>query len=245
MSQEKQQKSDKLNEYLKDYILLKETKEHPDLIIAKNRLTYNKKVEQVSKKLNLDLQNNLEDYIVNINWNESHNLLKELNSFMLNPKLFAEFLKLLKSGNAFDGNKDKVNSNELEKILNGIIELRNPCRAEWLDHKYFKSSNKLQVTYHKFDSSGKLIEFTEKLDPDTLLKYILSEIILEDWINNTTSQGLPKSNVQKGDLYYWRPREGRVAGFDANAGRADLDCVGDPDNSGGDLGVREVKIFKK
>ncbi len=234
-----------------NYILLPQTKEHPDLLIAKNRLAYDSEVEKAGKKLGLSLQDNNQGYIGYIDWNKSHNLLKELDSFMLNPKLFTEFLKLLKSGNAFNGNKKQVNSNELETILNEIIEVRNPWRAEWLDNKYFKQGgilgfgSKLSVTYHKFDSSGKLVQVTEDLDPDTLMETKTWGISLDDWINNPNSQGLPKSNVKDGSLYYLKPIEGKAARFDAVAAWAHLDYVGVPDYSYAVLGVRGAKIFKK
>ncbi len=238
-------KSDKLDNYLKNYILLPQNNEHPDLIIAKNRLSYNTEVEQAAKKLSLNLKNNSQDYIGNINFDQSHNLLEELGSFMLNPKLFTEFLKLLKSGNAIDGNKNKINSNELETILKGITELRDPFRREWLDHKYSQSKNKLLVTYHKFDSSGKLIKVTEALDSDTLMEDKTPGMDLEDWINNRTSQGLPKSNVSDGSLYFLKPTEESVTRFDAYADWAVLFCNRDPLTWSASLGVREVKIFRR
>src|SRR3989344_6260812 len=232
-----------------NYILLPQTNEHTDLLIAKNRLAYDSEVEKASKKLGLNLQNNSQGYIGNINREQALKLNNELNSFTLNSKLFAEFLKLLKSGRALDGTKKQVNSRELETILKEIIEVRNPWRSEWLDNKYSKSGgvlgigSKLSVTYHKFDSSGKLIEVTEPLDSDTLMENKTPGISLEDWVNNPNSQGLPKSNVPDGSLYFWHPREGRVARFVADADGADLYCLGYPDGSDGVLGVRVAKIF--
>jgi len=93
---------------LSQYILLKETNEHPDLLIAKNRLAYNAEVDKAGKKLGLNLQNNTQGYIGHINWELALKLNNELGGFTLNPKLFAEFLKLLKSGKAFDGTKNKL-----------------------------------------------------------------------------------------------------------------------------------------
>ena len=233
-----------------NYILLKETNEHPDLLIAKNRLAYDTEVDKVAKNLGLTLQNNSQGYIGNINWEQALKLNNGLNNFTLNPKLFAEFLKLLKTGRALDGKKNQVNSNELEQILNEIIEVRNPWRAEWLDNKYSKQGgvlgigSKLSVTYHKFDSSGKLVEVTEPLDADTLMQNKTPGISLDDWLNNPNFQGLPKANVQDGSLYYWQPIEGKVAGFGAVADWAGLGCDGDPDSSNGVLGVRAAKILK-
>ena len=91
-----------------NYILLEQTTEHPDLLIAKNRLAYDAEVDKAGKKLGLNLQNNKQGYIGNINWEQGLKLNNELGNFTLNPRLFAEFLKLLKSGKAFDGTKSKL-----------------------------------------------------------------------------------------------------------------------------------------
>ena len=213
------------------------------MLIAKKRLAYDAEVDKASKKLGLNLQDNNQGYIGNINWEQALNLNKELGNFTLNPKLFAEFLKLLKSGRAFNGAGKKVDPKELEQILNEITEVRNPWRAEWLDNKYSKSNDKIQVTYHKFDSSGNLVEVTEQLDPETLIQNKTPGINLEDWIENPTLQGLPKSNVKDGSLYFWQPTEGRVARFVAGADGAGLGCYGGPLGSDPGLGVRAAKIF--
>ncbi len=184
------------------------------------------------------------------NWFDAHEELHKQNARMLTLKEFAEFLKLLKSGKAFDGTKNKVDSRELETIIKEIIEFRNPYRSEWLDNRYSKKGgileirSKLSVTYHKFDSSGKLVEVTEQLDPDTLMEDKIPGISLGDWIENPTPQGLPKSNTKDGKLYYWQPTEGSVVRFNADAGRVVLNCDRDPASSYPALGVRAAKIFK-
>ncbi|MBI2671838.1 hypothetical protein HYX16_02800 [Candidatus Woesearchaeota archaeon] len=233
----------------KNYILLPQTNEHPDLLVAKNRLAHNAEVEKAGEKLGLNLQNNNQGYIGNINWEQALKLNKELGNFTLNPKLFAEFLKLLKSGKAFNGEGNQVSSGELEQILNEIVEVRNPWRSEWLDSKYVKQGgilgigSKLAVTYNKFDSSGNLVDVPEILDPDTLMQTKTPGINSDDWRDNPNSQGLPRSNIKDGSLYYWPPIEGRVAWFGADAGGAVLGCDGYPLDSDADLGVRGAKIF--
>ena len=219
-----------------NYILLPQTTEHPDLLIAKNRLFYDTEVDKAAKKLGLNLENNSQGYIGNINWEQALKLNNEAGNFTLNPKLFAEFLKLLKSGRPLDGKGVQVNSSELENILKEIIEVRSPYRAEWLDAKYSKLGAQLQVNYHKFDSSGKLIEVTETLDTDTMLQNKTPGINLDDWVNNPTSQGLPRTSVKEGNLYFWHPRESRVARFGAGPGGAYLGCNGDPQYSDSALG---------
>ena len=208
---------------LTDYILLPETKNHPAIIIDQNISYKNKK------------------------WAQTNDLLRQEDAFMLSPGLFAEFLKLLKSekelydglGNLIDGSKIK------ERILKGILDIRNPWRAEWLDHKYSGGNNKLAVTYHKFDSSGKLIQVTEPLDKDTLIKNRDPGISLEDWINNQTNQGLPKKTVNQSSLWYWPPTENYVAGFFACADWIYLNCFSDPNVSDLNLGARSARLYQK
>lgn len=230
-----------------NYVLLPESKDHPNILVPFNRLSYNIKLELTARKLKLDLKNNSRDYVGNITYQEALELAKELNGFMLSPSLYVEFLKILKSGKALDGNKKKTKSSRLEKTLKDITEQRAPWRAELLNQRYklrggTESPIELVVIYQGFNSSGELIQIEEPLDSDTLRQN--KKISLDDWINNPTTQGLPKSNVQDGNLYCWSPKEGRVAGFYAGAGRASLSCNGYPDNSDGDLGVRVAKILK-
>ena len=99
----------------------------------------------------------------------------------------------------------------------------------------------MNVTYHKF-VNGKLELVTETLDEDTLTKD--KRISLEDWMNNQTSQGLPRKDVEKGSLYFWSPTDGSVVRFYAGAGRVDLDCDRDPAVSDPAVGVRVVREKK-
>ena len=219
-----------------NYLLLPQTEEHPDLLVPLNRLAYGPEVEAVAKELKLNLRNNIQGYIGNINFEQANALCLSLDGFMNTPSYLAETLRILNSGKAFDGAGRKLQNPE--KAFKDITGQKNPWRSEWLKHIYSKKDNQLQVTYHKFDSSEHLIQVTEPLDEDTLTKD--KKISLEDWVNNPTSQGLPKNSVKDGSLYYWQPKEGRVAGFIAYAGRAGLYCVGGASYSNANLGVRVV-----
>ena len=154
----------------------------------------------------------------------------------MNPSYFVEKLKLLKSGEAFNRNGNKHDHKRLELAFKEITEVRNPWRAEWLNHRYSKQDSRLQVTYHKF-VNGKLEKVTEPLNEDTLMQDRAPGISLDDWIENPTSQGLPRKSVKEGSLYFWHPRENRVARFGAGAGRSDLGCDGGPMGSYSVVGV--------
>mgnify|MGYP001607946582 FL=1 len=67
------------------------------------------------------------------------------------------------------------------------------------------------------------------------------DISLDSWLGvGATSQGMPKPEIPKGDLYYWNPRENRVARFDAYSYRAFLNCGRNPGSRNSVLGVFAV-----
>ncbi|MEK6974320.1 MAG: hypothetical protein AABW41_03750, partial [Nanoarchaeota archaeon] len=66
-------------------------------------------------------------------------------------------------------------------------------------------------------------------------------IDLEEWINNSTTQGFPRKDSLRGDLYYYAPVNGRVAWFGADSDGAWLYCCGDPGVTGAGLGVRGAR----
>jgi len=223
-----------------NYLLLKESKAHPELIVPLGRLVYGPEMEELAKELKLSLRNNAQGYIGNINFEQAEDLSRGLEGFMTTPSLFVEKLKLLLSGEAYDGSGNKHDPKKLEKAFKEITEVRNPWRAEWLGHRYSKQENQLQVTYNKF-VDGKLTKVTEPLDEDTLMENRTPGISLESWIENPTSQGLPRKTVEKGSLYFWHPRDKSVAWFNANAGRSYLDCNWDAQNSNDEVGVAVVR----
>jgi len=57
------------------------------------------------------------------------------------------------------------------------------------------------------------------------------------WIRNPTSQGAPKKDVARGDSYSFYPRDGSVARFFANSGRAGFSCDRNPLYSSASRGV--------
>ncbi|MBI2672499.1 hypothetical protein HYX16_06205 [Candidatus Woesearchaeota archaeon] len=173
--------------------------------------------------------------------------LKQERSFMLNPNELVEAIGLLKSEEVVYNGKGNRISNELKKrFLDELIALKNPWRGTRLDHQYSIITGHLYgVSTHQFDSSGKLIEVLIGLDENTLMEDRISGIDFDDWIKNPNQSGLPRKNVKEGRLYYWKPREGKVAGFGADAFRADLVCDGNPLGSGADLGVRRAKILDR
>jgi len=179
-------------------------------------------------------------YHKNKNWRECHELLQKDNAYMLTIKQFADFLSLIKSGKAYDGAGKKINSKELEKIFLEITEVRDTYRAEWLDADFKVKSGKLYINYNHDVSNGNLVPGNSESLEACLMDNKTPGIDLDSWLKNSTYQGLPKSSVKSGSLYYWAPinDNNSVAGFLAYSGWASLSCGRGPDGRNAGLGVR-------
>ena len=185
------------------------------------------------------------------NWSESWDSLKSDGAYMLNIRQFVDFLKLLRSGRAFDGDGNSIQLSRLNGLYEEITEVRDPWRSEWLDAKFsmqavgkkwvgLVNKNAMHITYHTADPQGVLTEVTEPLDP-----YLASNktpgINLDNWRMSATKHGLPAEDNPDGGLYYWQPVDGRGARFDADSGRAYLDCNEGPAYRVAELGVRPAR----
>jgi len=203
------------------YILLPGIYPYPSLLISKERKYLGK------------------------NWEETHEELKKENSFMLTPRLFVDFLKLLKSGNTNDENKNRIPDSENEFILNDILTKRNPYRGEWLDAKFMKFKRefyeKLFILYDT--KSGVEPSLFGSLEC-CLIEEDMNFIDLNYWLSNVTSQGMPPLNCPDGNISYYSPKENRVASFwVAPYNGPCFDCDRDPKGLTV-FGVRPAKIIK-
>jgi len=161
------------------------------------------------------------------NWNEAQEALHNENSRMLTVLEFREFLKYTKE--------------YFPEIYLEITDLKDLWRAEWLDAEFKVENKDLFVYYYVFENN-KIIRKKEKLDEDTLRLDKTPGILLENWLKDSTKQGLPKKDIKNGDLYYWNPENGKVAVFSADDGGAVLYCYWNPSYLGSSLGVRAVKL---
>src|SRR3989344_3945337 len=190
-----------------DYLLLPQTREHPEIPISLTRLVYNPEMQAVGQRLSINLQNNSnistlypQGYLGNINHAQSLQINKALDGINPPLNLFVEFLNQLRSGNAFYANGNRIPKSFSDSFLDDILTVRSPYRAEWFDNVFHKQGRTDKTKYHKFDTSGQLVEVTEQLDPATLMED--KQVSLDDWLSNPTSQGLPRVDVATGNLYY-------------------------------------------
>jgi len=164
-----------------------------------------------------------------LNWNQAQEELRKRNLMMPTPYQFREFLKFLKTG--------YQDRQEAEKILDEILTVRNPWRAEWLNARFEKRKDGLYMISENILVNGKYQNIEQKLD-NFLAEDKTPGISLDDWLNSNSQHGLPTAKVKKGELYYWYPRSGSVAGFGADSVWAYLGCYWGPEYSDSLLGVR-------
>ncbi|MBS3146736.1 hypothetical protein J4471_03495 [Candidatus Woesearchaeota archaeon] len=217
------------NQYLKTYIIL-EGKDYgdyhySDLLISMKRSNYN------------------------LNWFDAHHALDLENSYMLHLKQFVDFLNLLLSGKAFDGNGSIIGQHILEKILEDIILIREPWRGEWLDadFKVDVNSKKMIINYNHALRNQSLLSRHSAIIEDYLGRRRSQGISFKEWLSNSTVYGLPPKKIKSGDLEFWPPLKscksaGQVAMWAINGVGVRLNCIKNPDFLFTNLGVRRVKI---
>ena len=171
---------------------------------------------------------------LNEDWFQAHKSLASGGLRMPTIPEFIAYLKYLK--------EDPTNQ-EFQEIYNEITQVREPWRAEWLDADFKLVNGVLNINYNHTIQNGKLIpRNSEPLDGNTLMENRTPGISLEDWLKFPTSQGFPRKDIVKGDLYYWAPMSDNnsVARFDAVSDGAYLNCGRDPSGRDSDLGVFAV-----
>jgi len=222
----------------------------PDLLVQIHKLRYTSEVEQASKTLGFNVSDTSEEsdktpYIGNINHEQALSLNQRLGNVTLSPinvtDLIYRLIQAIKGNETilYEDGKTQVPKEILKYMLNEMIEVRAPYRAEWLGARFGSKS----ITYNKFDSHVDR-EVTERLDSDTLMEDRNPGINLESYVTNPTSHGLPRENVEKGDFCYWYPRDRKGVRLGAGSDGAGLLCYGDPSGLDGRLGVRAAKILR-
>ncbi len=230
-----------------DYIILEGkvhgVNEYPDLLVSKYRLRLDEEVEATGNSLGLNLKNTAKElngrkYIGEIHQNNALDIVIKLDGIVLNIKQFKDYLNLLKNGNkVYDGRGKLASSMKCLNLFNEITEKRNPWRGEYLNAR-FEQKNDGLYSFSKYLKKNKGIKINNYLKSDKF-----PGISLDNWLSSNESHGLPKSDIQSGDLYYEFPMDGAIAWFIAGSVRALLNCGRVPLVAYSWLGVRH-KNFK-
>ena len=172
-----------------------------------------------------------------LNWYQTHEALHKENKRMPTLNEFREYLKYLKENS---GGVAGASVSEIQTILDDILTVRNPWRAEWLDADFKVDNEELYIHYNHRSASGQLVPQNKELLTDYLTTDRTPGIDLESWIQSASPHGLPKPEIKKGELYYWTPMKDNksVARFDVDSDRANLNCYRHPEDPNASLGVR-------
>ncbi len=159
-------------------------------------------------------------------WHFLQSTLHSSSQKMLSLSEFWEFLKFVRLND--------------KQVYQGVIHSENQS-YEWIDAQFENNSGNFYMTYHFFNSSGKIVKRKEMLGRDTFVrdKKCLKKISLERLFNGgcLTSQGLPSNKSTRGSFYYGPPVDGRVAIFGTNPEKKGLYCY-NPPSLCGSIGVR-------
>lgn len=166
-------------------------------------------------------------------------LLDKESGCMPNGGMQVDFLKLIKSGKAFDGNGKRISSTRLNALYDEITGVRIPSRAEWIDATFGDGI----ISYHLIEEDGRVRHVTESLGV-CLMEDKTPGISLDSWLKTADKHGLPTNKTEDGNLMFQHPINGRVAVFCACSDGAGLGCIVDPADSDAAIGVRVAKRRK-
>jgi hypothetical protein len=169
-----------------------------------------------------------EKELFNNDWNQTQESLHQRGDRMPTILEYITFINHLRT----------KNDEESRKILDEIYTVRNPWRSEWLDAKFIVKDSRVTMEYHTFTNS-KIEEKSIDLQ-GILMGDKTPGIDLNSWLSDN-EHGLPKQNIQDGQLYFWHPRTERVARFGANSDWAYLGCGGGSGYHDSSLGVRVAR----
>jgi len=191
-------------------------------------------------------------YLGYLKWLESHLVIQslELPHVMLLPIRFIDFIQLLMSGNAYDGNMELVPKKELSYILDQIIGLGDPdrdTRSEYLDMRFESESGFPVASYNHRIINNRIRPETREMRDEYCLEQ-KADLDLYEWLNNSTPQGLPKSknsgNLER-RLFYTAPKIGCGMSFRAVSFMTCLECDTDADYNAPVQGVRPALLYNK
>ena len=231
----------------KDLIKVEERDEKP-FLVSKYRLSHNLQYYLIATALGIDVPTfntakelNGHPYIENINWEQAMKLalLFGLPPTLKDHQLYREILDQGRKGErgVYDGEGNIVDSQECERLYDGLMGRGGPWRGEYLDAYFERGENEVfyLLSDHRLQDSILIPQKREEL--------VYSEYMHHGFMDTNffTNQGLPTKrteDVGQSNLFYRFPQDKSVAWFVADSDWVSLDCSRDPQYSISGLGVR-------
>ncbi len=159
------------------------------------------------------------------NWDETHKALSQETLLIPNtgevPLRMPKIPEFIESLNYFKENN--------QELYDEITQIRSHWKGNWLDAYFEQRDDGLYILTDNKTNAEKL-------------ESCLMENCQADILNSANSQGLPTK--KEPGFYYWKPKNGRVAWFDAGSGGAYLGCDWGPSSWSSSLGVFAVAQTK-
>lgn len=216
------------------------------LFVSMHRLSYGPEVDRAAKRLGLTVANSGVEsdghqYIGNVNWSQALSLNDAVGNQTLTPRQGIDLMLDLRE--ALDGKKvilngrgNSIDKDRLRTMYNEIWEVRDPWRAEHLDARFSNTGGAMRMAYgHQLQGTNLVARAN-----DVLLPYLTENGAKAD-LATFNPQGLATKKSRSATLHFWQPSDGSVARFGAGSSGAVLFCVGDPQDSGANLGVRPAR----
>ncbi len=147
-------------------------------------------------------------------WFMTHEKLTEQGMHMLTIRQFVDFLNLIKSGNAFDGKRQRVSNSKLEALYGEITNskitvkydeygiVRHAGNTEWLDASFTVVDKLFDRFFGKMAMNYGHLMIDDKLTPQYNKEMLTGHLnrdtpffSLDDWLARATYQGLPPSDI--------------------------------------------------
>lgn len=222
-----------------------DTYQYGNLFVCMHSLGYDANVEKAARDLGLNVANTAKekdgtDYIGSINWEDALKLNLALGNTTLTPRQGMDLMYDLRQGfvgrkKIYDAKGKELDKKIVRKMFDEIWGVREPWRAEWLDARFVEDGGMKMLYGHELDVNSNLNpQYNEPLE----------DCLTEDNLVNVRSanrQGMFTKSSDKGDFYFYYPRDGAVARFDAFSDGALLCCDRNPSDRITSLGVRAVR----
>ena len=175
-----------------------------------------------------------------LNWDDTHFTLQDSGLYMPSQKLFMPyFLNVIEAakGNTtlYDGANNPIPRDEAEDLYKYLTSGHRDGCWTWLDAKFEKEGSSWFIETDHRVAQGSTSKTRMPLEA-----CLREDAYVELDFNSqglATKKSTDQDYKQGENIYYWHPRDGTVARFNAGSGWADLICGRDPSGSYAELGV--------